>query len=248
MNRSALAVLLLLPFCARPAWSLSAAELKIYSPLVEDQEKEVEYRAFYSGKKSDNEQERAFSVGYSPTSFWAAEAYEILHKDPGVGNQTVADAIEVENRFQLAAPGRFFLDSGLLIENEFAQKRDNPDSVRMMPIIEKQLGAFVATANAGFEWKYGNGAPQGTVFSYAGRLEYLLNPYFSPAFEAIGEPGLIGQWQRADTQTHQLGPAFYGVWRWGETKQKLRYSAASLFGVTHGSPDWTTVLRLEFEF
>jgi hypothetical protein len=89
---------------------------------------------------------------------------------------------------------------------------------------------------------------QGTTFNYAGRLEYLLNQYFSPAAEIFGEPGVIGNWQRADTQTHQLGPAFYGAWRWGEAKQKLKYSAASLYGLTHASPDYTLVVRLEFEF
>ncbi|MBI3553131.1 MAG: hypothetical protein HY077_11505 [Elusimicrobia bacterium] len=231
---------------ANDALALSAAELKIYSPAVEYQEKELEWRSFVSGKNSDHEQGHAVAVGYSPTSFWRAEIYEVLHEEQGL--PMVGDAIEIENAFQLAAAGRFLLDPGLLIEAEIPQRAEDPGEVRVAPLLEKQAGPLLVTLNLPLGWKLGQGYTPGTTLDYAGKVEYLLNPYISPAVEIFGTPGVIGRWERADTQIHQFGPAFYGTWRWGQARQKLRYSAASLFGLSQASPDWTLIFRLEFEF
>ncbi len=230
---------------AQALFALSAAELKIYSPVVEYHELEIETRSFISGQGAAHEQGHAFSAGYSPNARWHTEVYEVLHKDPDLA--LVAKTIEWENVLALAQAGEFWLDPGVLGEFELAQQAGTPSSFRLAPLIEKQFGSEVLSLNFPLEWKFGPNFVPGTGFSYAARFEHLLNIYLSPAVEAFGEPGIIGNWQRASTQSHLLGPAIYGAAHIGE-KQKLKYSVASLFGLTNASPDWTIVTRLEFEF
>ena len=243
--RALAAAVLLAAALPRAAFALNAAELKIYSPAVEYGEKEIEWRSFLSGKKSDHEQGHAMSVAYAPTSFWYAEVYEVLHKDPSL--PLVADSIEIENGFQLSQPGSLWADLGVLTELEIAQRQGDPNAFALAPLLEKQIGPELFTVNLPLEWKFGPNFVPGTGFAYRARWQHLLSPYFSPAVEAFGEPGVIGRWLRADTQTHQLGPAAYGSVKWGQ-KQRLRYSVSSLFGLSTASPDWTLVTRLEFEF
>jgi hypothetical protein len=231
-------------FFSSPAWALSAAELNVYGPSVEYHELELETRSFLSGQGANHEQGHSFAVGYAPTSYWATEAYQVLHKDPGMA--LVAETIEWENIFQLASPGRYWADPGVLIETEFPQQKATPGEVRLSPLLEKQFGDELLTLDLPLEWQFGPQFTPGTDFSYAARAEHLWNAYFSPAVEAFGEPGVIGRWQRADTQNHSVGPSFYGSVRCGG-KRKLKYSAAALFGLTHASADWTMVTRLELE-
>ncbi len=235
---------LLLP--ARCASAQEASELKIYSPAVEYQEKELEYVGFFSGKGASHQQGHAMSAAYSPTSYWRTEVYEVLHQDPSMA--MVADTIEWENVFQLTNSGQLWADAGLISEFEIAQQAGNPHSFKLGPLLEKQVGSEVLTLDLPLEWKFGPNYVPGTGFSYAARYTHLLNPYFSPAVEAFGEPGIIGRWQRADTQTHSIGPAFLGTWRVGTTKGKLVYSVAGLRGLSTATPDWTVVWRLEYEF
>lgn len=243
--KASAALLLVSALGARTALAMNAAELKIYGPIVEYQERELEWRSFASGKGPDREQGYALSAGYGLTPYWETELYEVLHKDSG--GPLVADVIEWENRFQLAPQGRFWADPGLLVEMEFPQREDDPAELRVAPLLEKQIASTVLTLNLPFGWKFGRNYEPGTAFAYAARAEYLLKAYFSPALEAFGEPGTIGSFPLAAEQTHSLGPAFYGVARLGG-KRKIRYSASSLFGLTPASSDWTVVTRLEFEF
>ncbi|MHB2025023.1 MAG: hypothetical protein ACYCPQ_00085 [Elusimicrobiota bacterium] len=222
--------------------SLDAEELKIYSPGISSGERELESEGFDT---QGHQQGYAFSAGYSPTPYWASEAYEIFHRDPG--GALAADAVELENRFQLAPLGKYWLDMGLLTEVALPQQSNDAGEVRIGAILEKQLGKTLLTLNLPFEWQYGPGFTPGTGLSYAARAEYLINPYFSPAVESFGEPGIIGRFSPAQSQTHSIGPAIYGSLTPGARKT-IQYSVSDLFGLTASSPPWTLVARLEFEF
>ena len=222
--------------------SLSAEELNIYSPALTQGERELESRAFVT---KGHQQGYAFSVGYTPTSYCAAEAYEVLHRDPG--GALVADVIELESRFQLSTPGELWADLGAGVEWEIPQQAGNPGSARLAALLEKQVGRTVVSLNLPIEWKFGPNYVPGTGLSYGARAEYLLHPLFSPAVEALGEPGVIGRFAATSQQTHTAGPAIYGAAHIA-AHQTLRYSVASLFGLTPASPGWTLVTRLELEF
>jgi hypothetical protein len=234
------------PFAAPPARAdeagLSAEELNVYSPAVTRGERELETRAFVT---KGHQQGYAFSAGYSPTSYWAAEAYEVLHRDPG--GALVADVVELESRFALSSPGELWADLGAAVEVEIPQQAGNPGAARFAPILEKQFGRAVVSLNLPLEWKYGPNCVPGTTFAYGARAEYLLHPAFSPALEAFGEPGVVGRFNATADQTHSAGPAIYGSARVA-ARQTFRYSVASLFGLTSSSPGWTLVTRLELEF
>lgn len=217
---------------------LSAAEIRVYSPAVERGERELETLMLAT---KGGQQGLAFAAGYSPTSFWAAEVYDVFHRDPGGALRP--DEIELENRFSFGAPGRFLLDSGALVELELPQHSEGHGAVRAVPILEKQLGRTVASLNVPLEWQYGTGAAQGTTLAYAARVEYLLRPEFSPAVEAFGEPGLIGSFPAASEQNHLAGPAVYFA-----AGRRVKGSVAALFGLTPAAPSRSFAARLEFEF
>ncbi len=222
--------------------TLDAEGLKIYSPGITQGERELE-SILYTTK--GRQQGYAFSAGYSPASYWAAEVYEVLHRDPG--GKILSDAVEVENRFALGAPGQYWLDAGAAAEFEIPQQAGDHGVAQFAPILEKQFGPALVSLNLPLGWQYGPGCAPGATLGYAARAEYLLFPAFSPAAEAFGAPGVVGRFAAASQQTHSAGPAVYGAARVAPG-QTLRYSVASLFGLTPASPGWTLVGRLELEF
>lgn len=227
------------------------AGYQIYSPHVELGEIEVEARGFYNQDDNaavDGTGELKLSAGYGFTHFWASELYFAKFKREANGN-TRLKAVEWENRFQLTPQGKYWADLGLLVETEFATESGHPHEFKVGPLVEKSFGRTVATVNLFVEREFGPHAGSETEFGYAARLRYRLNPYFEPAIEAYGSPGDIGEFAPKGEQRHQIGPAFYGQAYFGRGSRKFKYSAAALYGITDaGSPNWTFVVRFEYEF
>ena len=222
--------------------SLDAEALKIYSPGITQGERELESILFTT---KGHQQGYAFSAGYSPTAYWQAEVYEVYHRDPGAA--LISDDVEVENRFAFGTPGQLWLDLGAAAEFEIPQQPGDHGVAQFAPILEKQFGPALVSLNLPLKWQYGPGCKPGTTFGYAARAEYLLRPAISPALEAFGEPGVIGRFSGTADQTHLAGPAIYGAAHVA-ARTTLRYSVASLFGLTPSSPGRTLVARLELEF
>ncbi|MDE2491827.1 MAG: hypothetical protein KGM24_13355 [Elusimicrobia bacterium] len=247
MTRALLAAALVLAAsAARPArageLSLNAEELQIYSPAVTKGERELEWRGFATGGRQTGQ---ALSLGWSPTSWWATEGYAVLHRDPG--GPWLGDSVVVENRFALAPAGELWADPGAIAEVELPLHAGDPGAASVHALLEKQAGPLVLTLNLPFEWKFGSNYVPGTGLSYAARAEWLVSEKASPALEAFGEPGVIGNFDPLREQEHLLGPALYGALR-GFGRGVLRWSAAPLIGLTPLSPRWTLVTRLELEF
>jgi high-affinity iron transporter len=227
--------------------SSEAAPFKVYSPRVVKGETEIEYRGYHDFDDDDSRdgaEKHKFGVGHGFTNFWFSEIYSAYEKEPGGSNEH--EAIEWENRFQLSEQGQYWADFGLLVEYE-ATPHGNPDELVIAPIIEKTFDRWVGTLNLFLEREVGGGSESGTVFAYAARVKYLLNPLFEPAIEAFGEPGRINHFGSFNGQEHWIGPAAYGRYGFGQGKALL-YSGALLFGETSVSSDNRAVLRLEYEF
>jgi high-affinity iron transporter len=226
-----------------------AAPFKVYSPNVVQGEGEVEYRGyrdFDNNKEIDGGETHLFGIGYAFTDWYSTEVYGEWAKEPDE-SQRKFSAWEWENRFQLGESGQFFADFGLLFEIEKADGKELYE-LKLAPIIEKQFGNFVATANLWFERQVGSARESTDVtFAYGARVRYLLSPYFEPAVEFFGEPGPIGKWPGYSQQQHWIGPAVYGAVP-TLPRQKLKYSFAVLFGTTTESSDVRAVARLEYEF
>ncbi len=222
--------------------SLDAESLNIYSPQITQGEREVESILFATKSR---QQGAAFSVGYSPTAHWAAEVYEVYHRDPG--GPTLPDAVEVENRFSFGEPGQYWADFGAIAEFEIPQQTGDHGVAQLAPIVEKQFGPAVFSLNLPVQWQYGSSYSPGTGVGYAARAEYLLSPWASPALELFGLPDSSGAMAGMSQEGHMAGPALYGrapAGSWGT----LRYSLAPLAGLTPSSPAWTVIARLECEF
>ncbi|HEX7776488.1 MAG TPA: FTR1 family protein, partial [Parvibaculum sp.] len=145
-----------------------AAEIKVYSPYVEQGEAEVEYqgyRTFDSDSSKDNEQKHSVSLGYGVTSFWATEFYGVWKQD--AGGDMKFDATEWENRFQLTDQGEYWADLGLLVEYEHVRDRQNDaDEFALGPLIAKDIGQTTTTANLIFERQLGAHGDSGVGFTY----------------------------------------------------------------------------------
>ena len=232
------------------AWGTAHAnEYKVYSPYVVPGENEVEARAFYQQDHNNNDIDQTqvdkLSIGRGITSYWASELYAEFE---GSGHHSLHfDSVEWENRFQLTPQNKYWLDLGLLAEAEFPVRSQDPNSIRIGPLLQKQFGRVVATANLFWERQYGADAAPGTDFSYAARVKWLLTPRFDPALEFYGNTGNFSDFAPLDRQSHEMGPALYGTMALAPGTG-LRYSAAVLFGTTPAAADATFVARVEYEF
>jgi len=234
---------------AAAAASTSAAPFKVYSPIVESGVAEIDYRGFRDFDRRDDinrSQTHKLGVAYGFTDYWASEVYGEVEKE---GSETLKlESYEWENLFQFAPQGKYWADTGLLMEYEHPAHTGEPRKLTLAPLIEKELGErTVATINLRFSIESGDNAAPGTAFSYAARLKYNLDPKFEPALEIFGEPGRISHFPSQSQQPHWIGPAFYGKRKLGHG-QALLYSAAALFGVTRAASDARAVFRLEYEF
>ncbi|HET6491916.1 MAG TPA: hypothetical protein VFG44_02985 [Burkholderiales bacterium] len=226
-----------------------AAPFKVYSPVVESGVTEIEvygFRDFDRRDSVDRSQTHKLAIGHGFTDYWFSEIYGEWEKEGSGALKT--ESFEWENRFQFAPQGKYWIDTGLLIEYERAYHRDDPDKITIAPLFEKELGSrTVATLNLNFSQKTGTNAPSGTNFSYAARLKYNLHPLYEPAIEFFGEPGRISHFPEHSSQEHWAGPAVYGKAKLGHGHAFV-YSAALLFGLTDAASDKRAVLRAEYEF
>lgn len=226
-----------------------ANEYKVYSPYVVPGENEVEARTYYQqdhrNPEVDQTQVDKLSIGRGITSYWDSEVYAEFQ---GAGHHSLQfDSVEWENRFQLTPQNKYWADFGLLAEAEFPVRSGDPNNIRIGPLLQKQFGRLVGTADLFWDRQYGPHAAGGTDFSYAARLKWLLTPRFEPAVEFYGNTGEFTDSAPLNRQRHEAGPALYGNLPLG-AGTGLRYSAAVLFGATPAAADTTLVARLEYEF
>ncbi|HSN40906.1 MAG TPA: hypothetical protein VLT92_11990 [Burkholderiales bacterium] len=236
-------------FAAASLTMAHAAPFKVYSPVVESGVTEIEYRGFRDFDRRsevDHSQTHKLGIGRGFTENWASEVYVEFEKE---GDEALkVESYEWENRFQLAPQGKYWADTGLLVEYEHPANSGDPGKLTLAPLIEKELASrLIATLNLNFSHETGSNAASGAEFSYAARLKYNLDPLFEPAIEFFGEPGRIHHFPSTSEQPHWAGPAFYGKMKLGQG-QALVYSAALLFATTAAASDKRAVARLEYEF
>jgi hypothetical protein len=216
---------------------------KIYSPQVVQGEAEFEYfgtRTFDSLSSENNLQAHETSIGYGVTPWWATELYVLLERGPDQAAHVTGH--QFENRFQLAEPGRYWVDPGLLIAYTRAAHQGDPDTLELKLLLEKVSGRFLNRVNIGGEQELGShasGAPDRVVLW---STRYLLSPRFAPGFEIQSDFGQVNEAHTFDQQQHYIGPAAYGA-----LLPHLKYEAAYLFGVSKAASRGAVRLLLEYE-
>jgi len=210
---------------------------KVYRPLVEFGETEVEFRSGYA--KDDNQavdgtQAYVLDFGQGMTTWWFTEAVLELEKEPDASLE--AEELEWENIFQLSEQGEHFVDLGFFAEFKLPLEVEYPYGLEIGPMLQKETGRVVHNLNLVAEWAFGNG------FATENELGYSLQSRWHSGTAV--EAGIQGF--GADN-AHLLGPAVFGHGRLSE-RSKFKWDAAILAGITDAAEDWRLRWQLEFEF
>lgn len=224
-----------------------AATLKVYEPYVEQGAVELEMKGWYEGNNHGAEDAQTYklSAGYGVTSFWFTEGVVELEKE---GDEALKVAsFEWENIFQLTPQGKYWADLGFIAELEVPQHGGEPEEFAFGPLITKQIGPTIHTANVIFEKQFGSNAADGVALVYAWESRWMVNQYFEPGIDAFGEFGEIGHFSPSSEQEHRVGPMFAGKVNVGNRGGYIKYVLGVLFGLTPSSPDTTLNWRIEYE-
>jgi hypothetical protein len=211
----------------------------LYSPIVEDGEKAVEWR---STVRSNGEEEHKLELEISPTPWWRAELLTTADREPGAARQWTE--VSFENVFSLNPQGRDFLDLGALVELSHGLPRGSGFGLEVGLLAEHSTPRTVVTVNVSAERELTAGADTDLVL--AARWRWRRGPRFEPGIEYHADLGSIGHMPSLEAQRHSLGPAAVG--RFAMPGGILRYEAAFVIGLTHGTPASTARVQLEWEF
>jgi hypothetical protein len=203
---------------------------KVYSPTVEVGELEFEMRGIH-GLSGDFHKVK-IGMGYGVSANWFVEGYLIGEKEDG--NFEIEEA-EIESKFQLSEQGEYWADFGLLVELE-KKLEDDVWEIKAGPIIQKQLGNFVATANILFEKQFGSDKTESEVETLGSlQIKYRMGEDFEPALEYY-----------TDEHTQAFGPVILGKTKF--TDSKMKWELGVLFGLDEQTEDATLRWQMEWEF
>jgi hypothetical protein len=221
---------------------VAAADFKITSPNVDEGEFEFENRA-YSAPGHDGGRDATTELGYGLTEDWRAEIETEFEKEPAKNWRH--SAMGLENVFQLSPEGQETIDLGLYAEYQFAVGRDQSDEFVCGPLVQKQWGKVLATANLFVTAQFGGPQPRDPQFSYGLEVRYLLSPFFQPGVQAFGNPGPFDGFDQWSQQDHRIGPVLFGSV--DVSAGEINYEFGYLVGLTNGSPDGTMKFAVEYE-
>ncbi len=224
------------------------ATKKVYSPLVVPGEWELEYRgsvAFDNRVDQDDKQRHKFAVGYGVNDFWFTEVYGILENHPGSQEDKGLEyeATEWENRFQLAEPGQWWVDTGLYVSYRFAPKSEQADKLETKLLLEKILDQWRHRVNLTFEKAFGGDSEEKWEGGASSSSTYRVNRAFEPGAEIHWEYGELDVGRSFDEQQFQLGPVVYG-----RIGRHLKYDVGYLFGISDAAPAGELKWIFEFEW
>ncbi len=237
----------------------ASADYRVVSPRSVDQG-ELEFETNGSAafdRKGDKSgaQSHTIEIGTGLTSWWHFELELGFNKDPGPGQPLLADAVVLENMFQITEPGESFVDLGFYFEYGQSITRGAhaaPNQVTFGPVIAKDIGPTTQTINLFFTRELGPGqTTQGLDFSYAWQNRWNVWGPLSPAIEVYGDTGVLGSVPRLSKQQLLAGPVAVGAMRLSELglgrAGKIKYELGWLFGMTPESPQGALRWRLELE-
>jgi hypothetical protein len=231
------------------SWSHSAQaeDLKVYSPIVEQNEYALEVRGnvtFDNNPAHKGAVNQITELEVTPTSFWHTALLSEITKEPP-GNLRY-EVTGWENIFQLTPQGAYLADLGAYVEYDRGWHQAG-DSLEWKLLAAKDVGRFTVTVNPIFETSVSGDESGETEFRYAAQMRWRYRPQLEPAVEVYGTLGTLSHFDRFKDQSHQIGPVMLGVFNVGPLGN-LRYEAGYLFGVTRpGSPQGAFKLLLEWE-
>jgi len=230
--------------CALSASSLAIAGPadKVYRPLVEKGETEIEFRSGYRDfADGPDVYASVLDVGYAFTNNWKSEL--VFEYEGATGEGGKPEALEWENVVVLTEQGKHWADVGLLLEYEhtFSQA---PGKLKVSGLFEKEIGPTIADLNLGLAREIGAGANKDVNLEYAWQVKWRGREALEWGVQGFGGLGTVDH--LGDATEHSVGPALFGVKRLA-SGNKLAYDAAVLAGINQAAPDLTFRVNLEFE-
>lgn len=243
-SMNAVAVMFLIGF-AITMQPLDAQAKKVYSPIVEQGEVELEYLLDYavdSDPAKNTSARHQFELEWGVTDRWMTAIYGDFRKKPG--QSFSYQGFKWENIYQLFEQGEYWLDVGAYGEYIIPKSSLNkPDTFEFKLLLEKQLGKFVHTSNIVLKQEIGSNANQNALVAYTWRSKWRKLRVWEPAIEIYGSLGELSHNKPLSQQSHQVGPVFMGKFHNG-----FNYEIGYLFGLTSGSDQGAIKLVLGYEF
>lgn len=228
--------------------SAKAADLKVYSPIVEYGEAALEARGNWTVDGNDDSLDdtldQRYEVEWTPTDHWHTALIGKLKQK--ANGPLLYDATKWENIIQVFDQGERWLDFGLYFEYSAADNPNDADAVEFKPLLEKNVGKLTFTLNPIFEKQVGNNAEESVEFEYAWRTKWRWRPELEPGFEVFGGLGEISNFKSPDRQRHQIGPVLFGKFGLNDLGA-FKYELGWLFGLTKGTADGSLKWLVEYE-
>jgi hypothetical protein len=225
--------------------ALADPAAQVLLPTVVKGEVEFELLGGYQRwPNQDGNQERQLigEIGYGVTSWWKTELGVGTTRVPGQSYRL--DEVEWENTFALTEPGQYWVDVALFAE--FARDYGaGLNAFKLGPLLQTEFGPVQANLNVLFERELGAQAESGAEIGYQWQLKWRGNPHFEPGLQGFGTLGRTNDF--GHLTENRIGPAFFGQFVTGP-RQKLKYNAAVLFGLTNNTADTTVRFQIEYEF
>ena len=215
---------------------------KVYRPIVEKGETEVEIRGGYFDLDGEaDEYAWVADFGYAFTTRWKSEL--VLEYEGETGEGHGPEAVEWENLIVLTEQGEHWADVGLLIELEHTFSAA-PEEFKLGLLLEKEVGPTIADLNLVAVREFGDEASDDTELEYRWQLKWRGNEALEWGVQGFGTAGSFEHF--GDDTEHSIGPALFGVQRLANGN-KIAYDAAILGGLNSSAPDLTVRFNLEYE-
>jgi high-affinity iron transporter len=223
-----------------PAYALD----EIYSPNTEEGELSLEYagsRTFDNDSEKNNVQSHELVLEAGVTDRLTLQGSAGFEKQPQ--DHIRVESIGIEGRYQFFEQGKYWVDSGLLAAYGFSTKNDEPDSLELKLLLQKDMDKVTATANLGFEQSVGHHAPSGGPNYVAlANVRYRLNEMAQPGIEYQADLGNAQTLRHSELQEHYLGPSLYG-----KLFGNIKYQASYLLGVSQAAANSAARIQVEYE-
>lgn len=215
----------------------------VYSPYVVQGQSEVETysyaardgRANLNGATGSN-----ISIAHAFKNWWKTEVYVgEFNRTPG--GKTHPSGYELENTFQLTAPGEYWADVGLLAAYAYNTQPGAANNAEFGALLEKHSGHFDQRLNL----IWGKQAATGIAGAYPFRSAYSIS--YNIDYEKIRLSPGAEIYYRPNDHAYQAGPVLSGELRTA-TGSELEYSLGIVFGANQGAPNKTLLARLGFDF
>lgn len=236
------AVLLLAVVTVAVPWNSAHAIKKVYSPLVEHRELELEARGGYDideNSEFEGVNKQKYAVGYGPFERFFFEVYGEIEKS---GTDYELEAIELEGRYQVFELGERWLELGGYLSYELALEDGHADKFEAKILLEKSTGPLTHMTNLIAEREVGTFASGETEAEFSWSSRYRWKRTLEPGVELHSGFGEFGNFASFNEQTQLLGPVIYGK------LGRFKYDVGYLFGITDATQDGMVKWNLEYEF